>query len=349
MHRNLFISFIGLIVSTVLFAQGPGRIMPGQGEYVENPDCHDPVVAFCDGTYYMFTTGMGVMSSPDQKKWKRENSVFTKLPQWAVDKGFRGMPWAPDIIFHDGLWHIYYSCSKFGKNTSAIGVATNKTLNPDSPDFKWEDQGMVVESIPGRDEWNAIDPNVIIDENGDGWMVFGSFWRGIKMFKLDETLTRMAEPQEWYPVARRPEGTAPDTVSSDTAVSSDPRGKDFDAGNGAIEAPFLFKHGDYYYLFVSFDLCCRGALSTYNVVVGRSKNVYGPFYDKDGVSMMESGGTHVLQPNGQYSGVGHCAVVTFDGKDYIYCHAYNKDYDYASKLIVREVNWSEDGWPVVNL
>lgn len=345
MRKILLISFLGLLVSTALMAQRPVK----DGKYVENPDCHDPVVAFCDGTYYMFTTGMGVMSSKDQKKWRREDNVFMKLPQWALDKGFRGLPWAPDIIYHNGLWYIYYSCSGFGKNKSAIGVATNKTLNPESPDFKWEDRGMVVESVPGRDEWNAIDPNIIIDENGDGWMVFGSFWRGIKMFKLDETLTRMAEPQEWFPVARRPEGTAPDTVSSDTAVSPDPRGKDFDAGNGAVEAPFIFKHGDYYYLFVSFDLCCRGALSTYNVVVGRSECVHGPYYDKDGVSMMESGGTPVVGPNGQYSGVGHCAVVTFDGKDYIYCHAYNKDFDYASKLIVREIEWSEDGWPVVKL
>lgn len=335
---TLLLSLI-LLSSPVIFAQEIG----------ENPNCHDPAVAFCDGKYYVFTTGMGVMSSSDQKLWYREKSVFTQFPQWALDKGFKGMPWAPDIIYHNGLWYLYYSCSGFGKNKSAIGVATNKTLNPESPDFKWEDKGMVVESIPGRDEWNAIDPNVIIDENGDGWMVFGSFWRGIKMFKLDETLTRTAEPQEWYPVARRPEGTAPDTVTSDKAVSPDPRGKDFDAGNGAIEAPFIFKHGEYYYLFVSFDLCCRGAASTYNVVVGRSKCVHGPYFDKDGVPMMESGGTSVIRPEGKYSGVGHCAIITADGSDYIYCHAYNKDYGYTSKLIVRKLEWSEDGWPEASL
>lgn len=102
MRKNLFISIVGLLVSTLLFAQGPGRNTQLQEEYIENPDCHDPVVAYCDGTYYMFTTGMGVMSSPDQKKWRREASVFTRLPQWAVEKGFRGMPWAPDIIYHNG-------------------------------------------------------------------------------------------------------------------------------------------------------------------------------------------------------------------------------------------------------
>ncbi len=84
------------------------------------------------------------------------------------------MPWAPDIFYHDGTYYVYYSYSHFGKNESAIGVVTNKTLNPDSPDYKWEDQGMIVESVPGRDEWNAIDANVVMDENGDAWLRQGS-------------------------------------------------------------------------------------------------------------------------------------------------------------------------------
>lgn len=316
---------------------------------VQYPNAHDPVAAYCDGRYYVFTTGMGVMSSEDMVNWRIEDRVFDKIPQWAADKGFRGMPWAPDIQYLNGKWYIYYSYSGFGKNKSAIGVATNKTLNPESPDFGWEDQGMIVESVPGRDEWNAIDANVTLDENGDAWLAFGSFWRGIKMAKLNADCTRLSEPQEWYPVSRRPEGTAPETVSTDTAVRPDPRGLDFDAGNGAVEAPFIFKHDGMYYLFVSFDLCCRGAKSTYNVVVGRSECIHGPYFDKDGVNMMEGGGTVIVKGNGQYAGAGHCAVVTFDGKDYMFMHGYDKDYDYDSRLLVREISWTEDGWPVVNL
>ena len=104
-----------------------------------------------------------------------------------------------------------------------------------------------------------------------------------------------------------------------------------------------------YYLFVSFDLCCRGAKSTYNVVVGRSECIHGPYFDKDGVNMMEGGGTVIVKGNGQYAGAGHCAVVTFDGKDYMFMHGYDKDYDYDSRLLVREISWTEDGWPVVKL
>ncbi len=334
------------MASITLSAQ-PGRDM--RGMEFEYPDAHDPVAAFCDGRYYVLTTGMGIMSSADLVKWRFDGRALDEIPEWAEKKGFRGMPWAPDIFFHEGTYYVYYSYSHFGKNQSAIGVVTNKTLNPESPDYKWVDRGMVVESIPGRDEWNAIDANVIMDEEGAAWLAFGSFWRGLKMFRLDETLLRMAEPQEWYPISRRPEGTAPETVSTDDAVTADPRGKDFDAGNGAVEAPFIFKHGGYYYLFVSYDLCCRGAKSTYNVVVGRSEKVTGPYIDKEGVSLMMGGGTQVVKGNEQFAGAGHCSVYNFGGGDLIFMHGYDKDQDYRSKLLVRELTWSEDGWPIVEL
>ena len=334
----------GLLAALTLSAQPRG---PRRGTVVENPDAHDPVAAFCDGRYYVFTTGLTVMSSADLKSWRFEDRVLPETPEWAARKGFRGMPWAPDIQYINGQWYIYYSYSVFGKNISAIGVATNKTLNPDSPDFKWVDHGMIVESIPGRDEWNAIDANVIVDEEGTGWLCFGSFWRGIKMFKLDETMLRMAEPQEWYPLCRRPEGTAPIIAGGADGLKLDPRGSDFDAGNGAVEAPFIFRHGGYYYLFVSYDLCCRGKNSTYKVVVGRSEKVQGPYIDRDGTPLMQGGGTLVAGGDGRYSGMGHCAVVTFDNQDYMFLHGYDSQADYRSKLLVKKLSWSSDGWPSV--
>ena len=212
-----------------------------------------------------------------------------------------------------------------------------------------EDQGMIVESIPGRDEWNAIDANMIVDENGVGWLSFGSFWRGIKIFRLDETMTRMAEPQEWYPICRRPEGTTKDIAGKDDGIPLDPRGTDYDPGNGAVEAPFIFRHGGYYYLFVSYDLCCRGEKSTYNVVVGRSEKVTGPYLDKNGVSLMNGGGTVVAAGNGRYAGMGHCAVVRFGDKDYMFMHGYDSEHEYRSKLMVEEIEWTSDGWPVIKL
>ena len=116
-----------------------------------------------------------------------------------------------------------------------------------------------------------------------------------------------------------------------------------------MEAPFIFRHGGHYYLFVSYDLCCRGKNSTYNVVVGRADKVMGPYVDKDGVPLMQGGGTLVAKGDERYSGMGHCAVVTFDGQDYMFLHGYDGQADYRSKLLVGKISWTPDGWPVLNL
>src|SRR5699024_8750474 len=146
--------------------------------------------------------------------------------------------------------------SAFGKNTSAIGLAINQTLDEHRSDYHWEDQGIIVRSIPGRDMWNAIDPQLIIDEEGDPWLDFGSFWEGIKLVKLKSDLTGIAQPESWFTIASRKRTFG----ISDTLP-----------GDAAIEAPYIFYYKGYYYLFVSYDYCCRGSNSNYKIMVGRSK------------------------------------------------------------------------------
>ncbi len=298
---------------------------------------HDPVMIKTNDTYYLFCTGWGisVYSSKDMKEWKKEERVFDNPPQWAIDAvpGFRGHMWAPDIFFHDGQYYLYYSVSAFGKNTSCIGVVTNKTLDPSSPDFKWTDQGKVVQSVPGRDLWNAIDPNLALDDEGQPWLTFGSFWSGMKLVKLNNDLTKKVQPEEWFTIAKRERSFTTD---------------DYKAGKGAIEAPFLFKKNGYYYLFVSIDYCCRGVESTYKIVVGRSTSIKGPYLNKEGKRMDEGASSLVLEGNKDWNGVGHNSAYTFDGKDYLVCHAYDADDEGKPKLIIRDISWDEEGWPVVN-
>jgi len=295
---------------------------------------HDPVMIRQDSMYYIFCTGRGisVWFSTNMKNWKREKPVFDTLP-WAVQtiKGFRNHIWAPDISYHNGLYYLYYSVSAFGKNTSCIGVATNKTLNSSSPDFKWTDHGKVIQSVPGRDMWNAIDPNLSYDEKGIPWLVFGSFWNGMKLVKLNSDLKSVAQPEKWFTVAARPRNPIlPDSV----------------AGDAAIEAPFIFKKDKYYYLFVSFDYCCRGEKSTYKIMVGRSEKIEGPYADRDGVPMNAGGGSLVLEGNKNWNGVGHNAVASFNGTDYIVFHAYDANDKGRSKLRIEKIRWFNE-WPVV--
>lgn len=296
-------------------------------ELKQNINAHDPVMIAQNNRYYLYCTGKGiaVWSSKDRISWKAEPPVFDTAPQWAVDAvpGFKGYIWAPDISFSDGRYYLYYSASTFGKNTSAIGVATNVTLNPTDSGYKWVDHGMVIQSNSGKNNWNAIDPNLITDKNGTPHLLFGSFWDGIKMIKLHTSRLEV-------------EGS---TQNIETIAS---RG---DKAN-AIEAPYVFKKGNYYYLFTSIDYCCRGKESTYKMIVGRSKEVTGPYLDDQGKSMATGGGKLVLSGNGDWYGVGHNAVATFEQKDYLIFHGYSAKQKGAPKLLIRQISWKK-GWPVI--
>src|SRR5439155_4965930 len=155
--------------------------------------------------------------------------------------------------------------------------------NPSSPDYKWVDQGLVFASTK-QDDFNAIDPNLAVDANSDHWMSFGSFWSGIKMRKLDAKTGKLA--------------TDDTTLYS---LASRPRSAEVKA---EIEAPFLVRNGNYYYLFVSHDRCCRGAQSTYKIVVGRADRITGPYADKSGKPMMDGGATLLMEGNERWRGPG---------------------------------------------
>ncbi|MEY2917265.1 MAG: hypothetical protein RIS73_979 [Bacteroidota bacterium] len=331
MKKVLLISL--LFIGSKTFAQ----------QYQTNISVHDPVIIKQDSMYYIFCTGRGVSvwSSKNMKEWKREKPVFDTLP-WAVHavKGFTNHIWAPDISYHNGLYYLYYSISAFGKNTSCIGVATNKTLDAAAPDFKWIDNGKVIQSYPGKTNWNAIDPNIIADKNGNAWMTFGSFWDGLKQIKLQKDRLHIDGDSINLPtIASRKK-----TSSSDNPPSVDDNPKD--AGGNAIEAPFIFYKNNYYYLFASIDYCCKGINSTYKMIIGRAKKINGPFIDKDGNDMAKGGGSILLAGDNNWYGVGHNAVANFDGIDYLIFHAYDAKDNGRSKLRIEKLNW-ESGWPVI--
>lgn len=313
--------------------------------HAQSISVHDPVMAKQNNTYYIFCTGRGisVWSSTDMKEWKREQPVFSEPPKWAVEavSGFRGHIWAPDISFYNGKYYLYYSISSFGKNTSCIGLATNKTLDPNDPDFKWEDHGKVIQSFPGKTNWNAIDPNLIVDSDGTPFLSFGSFWDGLKLVKLNPEATAPAEDLEKIPTIASRKKSSSDT--NPPAIENNP----IDAGGNAIEAPFIFKKGSYYYLFASIDYCCKGVNSTYKMIVGRSETIPGPYLDKEGKPMTSGGGTILLQGNENWFGVGHNSTYTFNGIDYIIFHGYDASDEGKPKLIIKKLDWDNEGWPVV--
>ena len=322
---GLAILAVSILLTVAAGQQALDREIELQGDIRQ---VHDPTVIKDRDTYYLFSTraGIAVRCSKDLVTWRLCGDVFAHLPGWAVTDvpGLRGI-WAPDISFFNGKYHLYYSASTFGSNRSSIGLITNPTLDPTSDKFKWEDQGKIISSS-NTDDWNAIDPNIVMDEAGEPWLSFGSFWGGIKLRKIDVTNGKLStKDTKLYSLASRPR-------SAELP--------------GAIEAPAIIRRDGYYYLFVSFDFCCRGINSTYNVRVGRSKQVTGPYVDRDGKDLMNEGGTLVVTGGKRWRGPGHCTVLQEAAGDKLVYHAYDADARGVSTLRIAPITWT-GGWPTV--
>jgi arabinan endo-1,5-alpha-L-arabinosidase len=286
-----------------------------------NLGTHDPSAIVAGGRIYEFQTGsrLPTKTSTNLTAWSAGSAVFSANPAWIADQvpGATDL-WAPDISFFGGTYHLYYAASTFGSNHSCIGHATRDALDSGS----WTDHGSVVCSNAGsaHDDWNAIDPNVVLDDDGVPWLAFGSFWGGLKMVKLDQTGARA--DSTLYAIAARP-----------------------NAG-GALEAPYVFKRCGTYYLFMSWDKCCQGVDSTYNIRVGRASKVTGPYVDKAGVALMQGGGTLVTAGDDRWKGPGHNAIIAWSDRTYNVHHAYDAQNNGNSFLRITEVAWDDDGWPV---
>ena len=306
-----------------------GSTLPAAGAASSpvEPNTHDPVLIKEGDTYYVFFTGGNVaaLHSTDLIHWTRAANLLPRTPAWVATElpGVRGL-WAPDIAFYKGKYLLFYAASSFGSRNSAIGLATNKTLDPGSKDYQWEDGGMVIRSTQ-TDNYNAIDPNFVVDEKGQPWLAFGSFWSGIKLRKLtDEGKPDPLDPTLYALAARA-------------------------GGSTAIEAPFIIHEGRYYYLFVSWDRCCAGLNSTYRIIAGRAEKITGPYVDKDNVAMAQGGGTQLLAGDGKrIIGPGGQGLFK-DGDRWLMVHHFydGNTPNGTSRLQVRPVTFDERGWPVV--
>ncbi|WP_431804077.1 family 43 glycosylhydrolase [Halobacillus andaensis] len=247
------------------------------------------------------------------------------LTEWEyVGEAFESRPswkgsgsiWAPEITKFQDQYYLYYSLSTWGDSNPGIGVAV-----ADQPEGPFEDKGKVFDSEEIGVE-NSIDP-FFYEQDGRPFLVWGSF-NGIYGVELEE------------------DGLAP-------------KGEPFEIAGDDYEAPYIVEEGGYYYFFGSRGSCCEGEDSTYNVAVGRSENIEGPYTDKDGKALTENGGTLILEgsPEGSFAGPGHNAVIQDDeGKDWLVYHAIDKKepllWTSASRrpLMIDPIEW-KDGWPEI--
>jgi arabinan endo-1,5-alpha-L-arabinosidase len=322
----LFLVLGGCQASTDVVARSYGDYLndPNNLPYVLNINgdlaTTDPSLFRWQGTYYVFSTGStgsGVdlrsTKNLEADKFERRDQIFPSNPSWIAGL----LPettnlWSPYVLDWQGTIHMYYGASWFAAVSACIGHAT--TTSMDKP-FVDDGQPVICSNLDTTDPYVAIDPAVILDDDGNPWMVFGSWGNGINLMALDRQGRR-------------------DPMSSPVVVAARAPGDSV-----AIQAASLYRWRDFYYLFVSYEYSPDHVLR-----VGRAKQVTGPYLDREGAPMVSGGGTLVLDRDATFRGPGSNMV--FDDVDQrlnVY-HAYNATDDVV--LRIGQLFFDDDGWPV---
>lgn len=284
-------------------------------------DAPDPSIQRAqDGTFYSYATGCRTQKSMDLVHWTNVSDVFGR-PTWNdttyVKDGKQHTDyyslWASDVNYVDGRYLMYYASALWGNGSrTGIGVATG--LTP----YKFTDRGRLFRSTEIKVE-NSIDP-VYIEEWDKKYLAWGSF-NGIYITELTDDGLKVRDTNKIKKIA----GTA-------------------------FEGAMIHKHGNHYYLFASIGACCEGLRSTYQMVVGRSTNLLGPYISKDGKLMTNNGYTLLLSKNSKWIGPGHNSEIVTDdeGQDWILYHAYDASDDSKGRVMLLDrLRWDSQGWPYV--
>jgi arabinan endo-1,5-alpha-L-arabinosidase len=289
----------------------PPAVVPVQGEI----EITDPALFRWDDRYWVFSTGAGIAvhSSPDLVNFGVEAPVFAQNPAWIAQT----LPqvtdlWCPELRVFGGLIHLYYAASTFSSGKSCIGHATTTSL-----DVPFVDHGPIVCASLGstKDSYDAVDPAVLLNGPDDPWLVFGSWGDGIHLIGLDKAGNR--RDNQMVTLATRP------------------------ADNPAIQAAFLYRWRDDYYLFASFD-----SGNAHTLHVGRSQHLSGPYEDREGNPMLQGGGTLVLTGDSRFKGPGSNSILDDNGRRLNAYHAYDSNRNGVSVLRMAPLFFGNDGWPV---
>ncbi|KAH9925024.1 glycoside hydrolase family 43 protein [Epithele typhae] len=323
---------LSLLLAVLALALGSLAAFPDPLALSGSTYVHDPslIQRVSDGKYYLFSTHNRIAILTATKlagPWTSVGSVLSSKS--IINLSGNDDLWAPDVSYHNGVYYAYYAVSTFGSQKSAIGLATSTSMDPGT----WTDHGQVFASSTGA-AYNAIDPNLVIDESGAPVLTFGSFWSDLYQVKLQSGLSSST-------------GSAVQVAFNSTSPQPE-------------EGAFVWKHGSYYYLFFSSGLCCGFTASAlppagneYKVFVGRSTSAHGPFVDKNGRDLRSTGGTLVLASHGNVYAPGGQAIFsdTKSGKDvFVYHYVPVKSAvpysDAYASLGLNAIDWSS-GWPVL--
>lgn len=314
LKRRIFF-LLALVQMMLALAQ---NVWAPRNHYVNpiiNEDAADPtVIKADDGQYYLFATGEKIYRSADLINWSYVGEVFGDNPHPTFVPGVKHY-WAPSITRQNGRYVLYFALSTWGGvDAASIGVATADS--PAGP-YKLVGDGKLFSSSEVGVR-NSIDAEYF-EEDGHKYVTWGS-WNGIWLIEL----------------------TADGLAVKDMSVKHQLAGTLF-------EASYLYKRGDYYYLFCSIGACCEGARSTYETVVGRATNLFGPYYNKEGKPMLENAYSLVLTTNDVCIAPGHNSRIIEDeaGKTWMFYHGYLRSNPEKGRVAwLDEVKWI-GGWPYI--
>jgi arabinan endo-1,5-alpha-L-arabinosidase len=278
----------------------------------------DPSAIFDGERYWVISTGRGmpVRVSDDLGDFELLGDAVAELPEWAAQEVPEATHfWSPDVAYFGGRYHLYYALASNVPRQACIGHATSAQLGTVGA---WTDDGAPLICTQQETDWFAIDPSVLVDDDGAVWILIGSASSGLKLFELDQ------------------EGRL--TATEPTTVAARPDG-------GVIQASAITRRGDFYYLFSSFDLCCRGADSTRSLRVGRSTSPRGPYLDREGFPLLEGGGTVLLEGDARWRGPGSNDVLHRGDRSYGFYFAYDAENDGRAYLRLSTLTFDEEGWP----
>lgn len=317
--RSFYISFFTFCTYTI-YAQD--TLNPLKGDI----RVHDPVMIKQKNTYYVFHTGKGVSVkiSKDKVNWTRAGSVFSlkNLPAWhkADIPEQDGSLWAPDIFYSNGKYYLYYSVSAWMNFNSSVGLATNTTLDSTDANYKWVDEGQIINYKNGGEKVNVIDPQVFKDKNGGLWLFYGSYQAGLRLVELNPKTGKLLNDP-------------PQLTTITTSLG---------------EGVFVIEGPDYYYIFASRGICCKGLQSNYQIVVGRSKDIKGPYLNKNGESWVDNKYSLFLAGDSTEPGRGHNGFFTEGDTTFIVYHAYTRAANGTSLLNIKPLYIDKEGWPTLN-
>ncbi|RZJ77415.1 MAG: arabinan endo-1,5-alpha-L-arabinosidase [Flavobacterium sp.] len=281
-----------------------------------NKSLPDPtVIKAKDGYFYLYATentkNVPIYKSKNLTDWEFLGTAFTNETRPSFEP--KGAIWAPDINYINGKYVLYYSMSVWGGEwTCGIGVAV-----ADQPEGPFTDKGKLFRSNEIGVQ-NSIDQFYIAHKDRK-YLFWGSF-RGIYAIEL-----------------------SPDGLSLKSGAEK------IQIAGTAFEGTYIHKRGKYYYLFASVGSCCEGVKSTYKLVVGRSRSLFGPYVDKIDKPMMQNGYELVINANERFVGNGHNSEIVQDdkGKDWLFYHGVDKQNPKGRILLLDHLQWDKDGWPFV--